>query len=86
MKNEESLFEDLSLQVLGILDKWEGRMPDEIALLVKTKSNIDIKLFRKLLKKMQNQGLIMQTKKGKWAIPINIGYLAGTVDLSLIHI
>lgn len=80
MKIEENIFEYLSQQVLDILQKWEGRMPDEIALLVKTESNIDIKLFRKLLKKMQDQGLVMQTKKGKWAIPINIGYLAGTVD------
>jgi len=77
--NDNELHE-IEKKVLTILDSWQGKMPDEIQLLVKTKSDIDLKSFRKFLKKLEQEGKVMQTNKGKWAIPVNIGYLAGTVD------
>lgn len=80
MKNNDNEFPELLEKTLTILNEWQGKMPDEIQLLVKTKSDMDVKSFRKLLKKMENQGLVMQTRKGKWAIPVNIGYLSGTLD------
>ena len=81
MKNKNE-YENLENLIINTLNDWQGRMPDEIQLLVKTGYDIEIKDFRKFLKKLEGKGTVMQTNKGKWAIPVNIGYLAGTVDRS----
>ncbi|MEX1377559.1 MAG: ribonuclease R [Eubacteriales bacterium] len=80
MDNENTIINELEDKVLNLLNNWQGKLPDEIELLVKTKSDMDIKSFRKFLKKLEKQGSLMQTNKGKWAIPEKIGYLTGTLD------
>ena len=80
MNNENEQSNALESKVISLLQSWQGKLPDEIELLFKTKSDMDIKDFRKLLKKMEKSGTLMQTNKGKWAIPQNIGYMAGTLD------
>ncbi|MBN2878189.1 MAG: ribonuclease R [Clostridia bacterium] len=79
-QNEETTMEDI---IVNALENWQGRMPDEMQLLSAIESEMDIKSFRKLLKKMEKHGEVMQTQKGKWAIPIKIGYLTGVVDRNI---
>lgn len=66
--------------IIEKLNNWQGRMPDESQLYIAIDSKESMKVFRKQLADMKKNGLIVQTQRGKWAIPERVGLCVGRIQ------
>lgn len=66
--------------IIQTLKKWEGKMPDDVQLAHALDMAKSLPKLKRQLESLQEQGLVMKTQRGKWAIPSMAGFCIGKIQ------